>query len=131
MRRYPESGPERRDREEYQRKAYGEGEYLAEKCQRCKQPFSASDIAEKVNVVRRHVFTSRDNPTVREDGAICTTCQLKERVERLEQDKENERQAKANLDANQSRRDGTNLHPNFSDNSWATRPQGPGNKYRP
>lgn len=93
MRRYPESGPERRDREERQRRAYGEGEYRAEKCKECKQPFTESDIAQGVNKVRRDVHPSAEafGVKVLEYGGTCTTCQLKAKVARLEEDADSKR----------------------------------------
>jgi hypothetical protein len=93
-RRYPESGPERRERHEFEDKQYGAGEYLADQCRRCKQPFTEADKAEGVNRIVRQVFHSSPgvNPvSVGESGGICTTCRLRERVERLEQDAEGRR----------------------------------------
>lgn len=88
MRKYPESGPERRAREEYECKLHGEGEYKADNCQKCKQPFSPADIAKRLHIIKRRVSPSgsHGNPAkVYETDAICSVCTLQAKVAHLEE----------------------------------------------
>lgn len=81
MRRvYPESGPERRAREE----AYGQGTHEVTKCRKCGNPFSSEDVKNGLNVMQRNVsggyigpYTGIDGVPLRinDSGGLCSNCQ--------------------------------------------------------
>lgn len=96
-RRYPESGPERREREEWQDRVYGAGEHIIKKCLKCDQPFSENDKNTGNNKVHRQVFHSSPDSGIpvrtKDFGGICDICQLKEKVSELEKEQAEQRRS--------------------------------------
>lgn len=80
MRRvYPESGPERRAREE----AYGQGTHVLTKCRKCSNLFSSDEIARGLNVMQRDVSGGYTGPytgidgiplSINNSGGLCSRC---------------------------------------------------------
>lgn len=91
-RRYPESGPERREREEWQNRSYGAGKHELKKCRKCDEPFTEREVEEGLNVMNRSVGGGQHDGAVTipirvsdDDGGYCERCRLRMRIETLEE----------------------------------------------
>lgn len=80
MRRQPESAYDRRARQAYEEKQ--NAPRIAENCQSCDELFSDKDKRERLNEYRWVEWAG----VLHKQGAKCSDCVLRERVESLEQD---------------------------------------------
>jgi hypothetical protein len=80
MRRYPESGPERREREEYRDRAYGAGSRELTNCRKCSELFTEADIKAGRKISSHTVDggqrSGSDTIPIRtyDSGGVCTRC---------------------------------------------------------